>query len=117
MCPRAFLRTLRREAPKWWELAPQLPGLVHDALARLRRGEPDAETRHHDLERLRAQLRASHRRLYLAVSGSSLIIAGTLLLSAPLSVVSGFPLIQPLGWGLAGVGGVLLLRVWARQHH
>jgi ubiquinone biosynthesis protein len=116
MGPRAFLRTLRREAPKWWELAPQLPGLLHDALQRLRRGEPDVETRHHDFERLRAQLRANHRRLYLAVSGSGLIVAGTLLLSAPLSVAYGFSLIQPLGWGLASLGGLLLLRAWTRQH-
>jgi ubiquinone biosynthesis protein len=117
MGPRAFLRTLRREAPKWWELAPQLPGLIHDALLRLRRGEPEAETRHHDLERLRVQLRASHRRLTLAVSGSGLLIAGVLLLSVPVSPAGGLALLQPLGWGLGGLGGFLLLRAWTRQHH
>jgi ubiquinone biosynthesis protein len=116
MGPRAFLRTLKREAPKWWELAPQLPGLLHDALVRLRRGEPEADTHHHDSERLRAQLRASHRRVYLAVSGSGLIVAGSLLLSAPLSVASGFPLFQSLGWGLGGLGGLLLFKSWTRLH-
>jgi ubiquinone biosynthesis protein len=116
MGPRAFLRTLRREAPKWWELAPQLPGLVHDALLRLRRGEPEAEARHHDLERLRVQLRANHRRQLLAISGSGLLVAGGLLLSAPVSVVMGMAFIQPLGGALAATGIFLLFQAWSRRH-
>ncbi|MEK6550454.1 MAG: ubiquinone biosynthesis regulatory protein kinase UbiB [Pseudomonadota bacterium] len=110
--PRAFLRTLQRELPRWWTLFPQLPGLVHDALARVGRGELSTESRAHEFDRLRAQLRINQRRQYRAVAGSGLTVAGAILLAVPgqAAVVTG------AGWGLGALGLLLLLAAWPRHH-
>jgi len=58
---RALLRQLRAEAPRYARLLPELPRLLHEALARQGRERPPAQ----DL--LMAQLLAEQRRLRLRV--------------------------------------------------
>ncbi len=110
--PRAFLRTLKRELPRWWTLFPQLPGLIHDTLERARRGELSSESREREFDRLRAQLRVNQRRLYRAIAGSGMTVAGAILLAVPAAGI----IITGLGWGLGTLGLVLLLAAWP-QHH
>ncbi len=110
--PRAFLRTLKRELPRWWTLFPQLPGLIHDTLERARRGELSSESRGREFDRLRAQLRINQRRLYRAIAGSGMTVAGAILLAVPAAgtITTG------LGWGLGALGLILLLAAWPRHH-
>ncbi len=76
--PRALWRTLRRELPKWWAMAPEIPGLVHETLTRLRAGELSMEWKSQELARLRRELRDQQRRLILLYVGSAALLAGVL---------------------------------------
>ena len=106
MGPRALFRTLKRELPKWWAMAPELPGLVHEVLRRLQRGELSMEWKSHELAELRREIRRNQRRLYFAVAGSGLLVAGVL--DAAFGWVAG----PFLGGALAAAGAALLLRAW-----
>jgi len=109
--PRAFFRTLRREAPKWWELMPQLPVLVHETLRRATAGDLSLEWRSMELEALGRQMRRNYRRLYFAMAGGALLISAILLIGTG----AGGPFDSwrdGAGW-LAGIIGVgMLWRTW-----
>ena len=108
MGPRALLRALRKEMPKWAQALPQLPMLMHDVLQKSSRGELVLHWKSDDLEKLRNDLRDDHRRLLLAVAGGSLVISAALLLA--LGAASPGWLGVPLFSGLCGgAGGALLL--------
>jgi len=107
MGPRAFLRSLRKEFPKWWAMLPEIPALMHETLRRSGRGEPVQESNLRETERLRVQMRQNQRRQYFAVTGSGLLIAGVLALDMDFFGISGAP-----GWVLASFGVFLLLRGW-----
>ena len=77
--PRAVLRELRREVPKWLERLPRLPELLHETLQRAHDGELTLEWKSSELVRLREQLRTSERRSYFAIAGGSLIVTAALL--------------------------------------
>lgn len=105
--PRALLRTLRREAPKWWQLVPELPTLVHEVLQHQRALDPERER---EQERERRQLwERQYRQLLAAVTGAGLVVAGTLALALGYRPYTVPP--AP-GWVLGGLGVFLLLRAW-----
>ena len=94
LSPRALLRELRNEMPKWWARLPRLPGLLHETLQRVHDGELSLEWKSAELVRLREQLRASERRNYFAIAGGSLLVTAALLgnwsgFDAKLASVSG----------------------------
>jgi ubiquinone biosynthesis protein len=109
--PRALWRALKREIPKWWELLPQLPLLVHETLRRANSGELSLEWRSRELERLRAQLRLNYRRLYFAVAGGALIVTAALMVVLGIWAFPNRGLVL-LGGILAGAGGIFLIRTW-----
>jgi ubiquinone biosynthesis protein len=111
MGPHALVASFKREAPKWWALAPELPTLMHEVLRRSAAGEHAPEHRAHEFERLRREMRTGQRRTYVALGGGSLLIAGALLLSAPPSVG-----MAEVGWVVGSGGLVLLLLGWPRRH-
>lgn len=113
--PRALLRALRKELPRWWEMAPRLPGLAHEVLERARSGELELGWRSEELQRLRAQMGVNQRRLFFAVVGSSLIFAGAVTAAAHASVLPTWAALPGASWILAGVGLVLLARAWPRR--
>jgi len=76
--PRALWHTLKRELPKWWAMAPEIPGLVHETLQRLRAGELSMEWKSQELARLRRELRRQQQRLTLLYVGSAAALAGVL---------------------------------------
>jgi ubiquinone biosynthesis protein len=116
MGPRAFLNSLRKEFPKWWAMLPEIPSLVHTSLRRA--GETDAtqEARNRELEELRRQLHQQQRRLYFAVAGSGLLIAGAVFLGMGMPVSGVWAWEQVAGWVLAAAGVFLLLRGWPRRN-
>jgi ubiquinone biosynthesis protein len=108
--PRALLRTLRREAPKWWQLVPELPTLVHEVLQHQRANDPE---RAREAERERRELwQRQYRQLLAAVTGAGLVVAGTLALALGYRPYATPP--SP-GWVLGGLGAFLLLRAWFSQ--
>ncbi len=78
--PRALLRVLRAEAPKWWAWLPRVPGLLYENLRQAHDGELTLNWRSAELTKLREQLRESERRNYSAVVGSAFLVTAVLLL-------------------------------------
>ncbi|MGA9032250.1 MAG: ubiquinone biosynthesis regulatory protein kinase UbiB [Sulfuricaulis sp.] len=115
MGPRAFIRTLRNEFPKWWAMLPEIPALVHEGLRRAGREESARESTAREIEQLRRQLRRQHRRLYFAAAGSGLLIAGAVMLGMDVTLYGEALWGRLLGWSLAAMGGFLLLRGWPEQ--
>jgi ubiquinone biosynthesis protein len=109
--PRALLRTLKRELPKWWELMPQLPGLINEVLQRQTQpGGPIPGARSREIDGLRRQLRASHRRLYFSVAGAALLVSSAVAFGTSAAVGGGN--VPVFGWITAIAGVILLLRAW-----
>ena len=102
--PRALLRTLKRELPRWWKMLPESPGMFFEILRKTGRGELEIQWRSQELERLRRELRAHHRRQWRAVVGGSLVISAALLAGGPeprwLGVSLWAWVLGPAGFGL-----------------
>ncbi|MCR4331568.1 MAG: ubiquinone biosynthesis regulatory protein kinase UbiB [Sulfuricaulis sp.] len=115
MGPRAFIRALRAEFPKWWAMLPEIPALVHEGLRRASQDESARESTAREIEQLRRQLRRQHRRLYFAVTGSGLLIAGAVMLGMDVAPYGEALWGRVLGWALVAMGGFMLLRGWPEQ--
>ncbi len=111
MGPQAFLRTLRKELPKWWATLPEIPALIHENLRRAGRDE-SAKSRAREFELLRRQWRQTHHRLYFAIAGSGLLIAGAVLLGAGVAVYGTWLGGHILSWSLMAGGAFMLLWSW-----
>lgn len=116
MGPRAFLRMLRQEFPKWWAMLPEIPALVHENLRRAGQDETSQESRARELEQWRRQMRDNHRRLYFAIAGSGLLIAGAVILGVDVRVYGDWAWGHFLGWLLVAGGGFTLLRGWSDRN-
>ena len=113
--PRALLRTLRRELPRWWEIAPQFPGVAHEVLERARDGKLELGWRSRELQQLRTEIGINQRRLYFAVVGSAFILSGALTLGVNAYAPPGWEFVPLVGWALGALGVVLLVRAWPRR--
>jgi len=105
--PRALLRTLRRELPRWLRALPESPGTLFEILRKTGRGELEIRWRSQELERLRHELRRNHRRQWLAVVGGSLVISAALLTGGPAPHWLGLS-VWTWALGLSGAGLVVL---------
>jgi ubiquinone biosynthesis protein len=114
--PRALLRTLRRELPKWWEIAPQFPGVAHEVLERARDGNLELGWRSRELQQLRVEIGTNQRRLYFAIVGSAFILSGALTLGVNAYAPPGWEVVPLIGWALGVLGLVLLVRAWPRRN-
>jgi|TARA_Y100000294_G_scaffold176313_1_gene198397 ubiquinone biosynthesis protein len=120
--PKALLKGLHRDLPKYMAMAPELPGMAHELLSRLRDNELELKTRDREVQTLKKAVQQGHRRLFYALVGSVFIATGGLMMPLPLFnghrgtgepglfrvIVEYWPL------GLALLGFVLLFRVWPR---
>lgn len=111
--PRALWRALKRELPKWWELMPQLPTLMHDVLQRAAESPGELRStgnKSHEIEHLRRQLRANQRRTYFAIAGGALIISAAVAFDA--GAATGTVALPVFGWITATIGTILLVYAW-----
>ena len=114
MGPHAFLKTLRREFPKWWAMLPEMPTLMHESLRRIGEMDTSREARERELEQRLLQMRQNQRRLYFALAGSGLLIASALLLGMDIATMDTWTWKRVVGWSLALTGAITLLRGWPR---
>ncbi|MHB1587772.1 MAG: ubiquinone biosynthesis regulatory protein kinase UbiB [Acidiferrobacteraceae bacterium] len=81
--PKALLRAMRREFPRWVEILPRFPGLLHDALAAA------ASTDRTIAPRTPAQpvgpARRTQRRWPTAITGAALLVVAAVLLVTPIT--------------------------------
>jgi ubiquinone biosynthesis protein len=77
--PRALLRALREEMPKWWDWLPRLPGLVYETMQRAHDGDLALQWKSVELTQLRAELREYERRRHLTWMGGGLLLVAAVL--------------------------------------
>jgi len=108
--PSAFVRTLQREFPRWWRIFPEMPAAVFDLLRQAGSGSLSLHWQSTELEKLRVEMRAHHRRLMLAVIGSGLLVAGAVVLA--LGGRTGLTWAEPAAWLFGGTGLACMATVW-----
>jgi len=112
----ALFKSIQRQAPRWAELLPQLPSLVHDKLANADSEQKQRMQLNHELQLLRRAMMSANRRLYRAIMGASLIFSALLLyvstetFSPPM--LGAAPL---LTWMLGGLGMVVVIFSWPEK--
>ncbi|MCR4302239.1 MAG: ubiquinone biosynthesis regulatory protein kinase UbiB [Sulfuricaulis sp.] len=114
MGPRAFLKTLRREFPKWWAMLPEMPTLMHESLRRISEIDTSREAHVRDLEQQLTQTRHNQRRLYFAIVGIGLLLTSALWLGMDIAFADMWTWKRVAGWALAAAGAFTLLRGWPR---
>jgi len=109
--PRAALRTLRRELPNLFTAAPELPGLLHHLMRRLKSGELTVATRDEEIAALTKRIDAGQRRTARAIIGVGLLLGALLLFAAP-GALDGVAGAAWAGGVLLALGGAALASAW-----
>jgi ubiquinone biosynthesis protein len=104
--PQAFLRRIRASLPELSEALPAMPQLAYRALSDAVEGRLSVRWQATELDDLRRELRRHNRRTVGAITGGSLLLSGSLI------VTLGPPLVSSaaLGAALLAVGALLLAR-------
>ncbi len=76
--PRAFIRSVRKEMPKLWQLLPEIPGMANEILRREYHGERRQQFDSEDVNALRKQLAVLQRGQRRILASCGLLIAGVL---------------------------------------
>ncbi|GMR18749.1 MAG: ubiquinone biosynthesis regulatory protein kinase UbiB [Gammaproteobacteria bacterium] len=113
--PRALIKTLRKEIPKWWQIMPELPGILHEILEQERSGQRIQHWRSQDVEALQASLQNSQKSLYLAIAGGSLSIAAAIFLGLGAQPSSINVWLVGAGIVCAGAGGLMVFLAGLRR--
>ena len=110
---RALLREIKRQAPKWGETLPALPGLAYETLKLARSGEIAVRIRSEEIDRLRAEIRRANQRTVLAVMGAALLLGASVILGVggtQLPMLWGAPIWT---WILGAAGICLAFTAWS----
>ena len=104
--PRAAARTLKRELPNLFTLAPELPGLAHQILYRLKNDALIVRTRDQEIADLARRIASGQRRIARSVIGVGLLLSAVLLMNG------GFTAAPWLSALLLLAAGGALLSAW-----
>jgi len=106
--PSAMFRTLKKELPKWWQMAPEMPGLIHSALKQKQLNEENGGLAE-QISELRQSLRRQHRRQMFTISGGALLLSGVVALGFGFDPYAEITVLPAPGWWLSVLGlGILL---------
>lgn len=106
--PKSVLKKMQKELPKWGEVLPELPTLLHSLLNQARAGELPHKLSEDSMRSIRNEIRAANRRTIAATTGVGLIISAAVLLGLDgytQPMLSGAPV---LTW-ILGIAGVVSL--------
>ena len=112
---RALLREVKRQAPKWGETLPALPGLAYETLKLARSGEIEVGIRSEAIDRLSAEIRRANQRTVLVVIGAALLLGASVILGlggTQLPMLWGAPIWT---WILGGAGVCLVFAAWSNE--
>jgi ubiquinone biosynthesis protein len=109
---RALLRGLVKEAPRWAERLPQVPGLFYDVLRLAEAGKLSIDMSPGDWKELHRTLRHGQQRLYFCIIGAALLISAATLLALDGYVPRMLGHAPLLTWILGGLGALLILLSW-----
>ncbi|HHB91979.1 MAG TPA: ubiquinone biosynthesis regulatory protein kinase UbiB [Thioploca sp.] len=111
---RAFLKSIRNNAPIWAGNLPELPMLVHEALMQHQTDSIHLKRLNNELEQMREETKLWHERIILMLIGCAFIISASVILG--LKTWNIFNLgILPLGIALGSIGSIILL--WVSTKH
>ena len=106
--PRAAIRTLRRELPNLFTLAPEIPAITHQIMYRIKNEEMIIQTRDMEIQKVRKSLALQQRKIMSVILGTGLLVIGVLLLPDKQDVTT-----MPLhGWLALIVGTGFLINGW-----
>lgn len=106
--PKSVLKKMQKELPKWGEVLPEIPTLLHSLLNQARAGELPHKLSDDSMRSIRNEIRAANRRTIAATTGVGLIISAAVLLGLDgytQPMLSGAPV---LTW-ILGIAGVVSL--------
>jgi ubiquinone biosynthesis protein len=109
---RAFVQGVRNNLPLWAEKLPDMPMLLHDALAQRPVERAQVKRLTHEIQQLRHEVRHQQQQNQLLWTGSTLLLCASLILSLESKVIWNLPLLATL-FGL--IGTVMLLLGWLRS--
>jgi len=107
--PRALMKTLKKELPKWWQIVPELPGLVHMALKQKQRNEENGGLAE-QVSELRQLIRRQQQRRITVQTGGVFLLSGIVALGFGFDPYTDFTAIPAPGWWLSATGLGILLR-------
>lgn len=110
--PRAFVRSMVRNAPFLLENLPELPQMMHEYFLAHKDHLRKQDQHLDDMKKLRRDIRYAHRRLFRAISGSTFVLGAIMVLvmnSGQFTTVGSVPLLT-LIMGL--LGAVVLIFAW-----
>ena len=102
--PKTLLTKTRDQIPLWAEQLPEVPTWALRLLNDASRGDLKVQWQSDELINIQICMRRNHRQLVKAIGGGSLLISA--------SVLMGMGWMNPLSWGGAAVGSVLLTHAW-----
>jgi ubiquinone biosynthesis protein len=105
--PKAAIRTIRRELPNLFTLAPELPGLTHQLMYRLKNDELIVQTQDREVSGLKDQIEVQHKRTTRLILAFGFAI-GSILLWPDHSDINTLPV---YGWVLVVAAAVSFLSV------
>jgi ubiquinone biosynthesis protein len=109
---RAFVQGVRNNLPLWAEKLPDMPMLLHDALAQRPVERAQVKRLTHEIQQLRHEVQHQQRQNQLVWTGSTLLLCASVILALESKVVWNLPLLATL-FGL--VGTMMLLLGWLRS--
>ena len=112
---RAFVRELKRQAPRWGKILPALPDLTYEVLRQAQEGSLGVNMRADELTRMRFELRRANQRTVLAVVGASFIISASALFGLTEGALSDLSKAPFIAWVFAGLGAISVLGAWPRD--
>ncbi len=114
MGPGAFSRKLRNNLPRITEHAADVPLILHKVLKDASEGQLELSMKSEQLLELQREIKSANRNVVQTISGSSLLVSGTLLLTLGPSILLPASLITSSGIILAVSGSLILVRTWFR---
>ncbi len=109
---RAFIKKLKTNLPALTEHLPDLPVKLHKIIEEAASGKLELQWRSEELNKLRREVRSNHRTTVTIISGSTLLLSGTLLLVFGSGALIPATAASLIGGGLGIGGGLVLLRGW-----
>jgi ubiquinone biosynthesis protein len=112
--PKAFARKLKTNLPKMTENAADMPILLHKVLNDAAEGKLELIIKSDELTELRKDTKRNHRSLVTTISGGSMLIAGSMLLTLGPSILLPATVTVAAGGALSGLGCLILIQSWLK---
>ena len=104
--PKAAIRTIKNELPKWFTLMPELPGMTHELMRRVRDEQLTLNTQSKQMNSLREQLERNARRQ------NGLLLAGLLLAAGLITTNSELARSELISAALYGASALSAILGW-----